>query len=53
MKGPVLLTEEQKKEFETEVEKKKYLVEREREQGRPSYTREEYQAIREMIQKRE
>lgn len=53
LKCPVFLSETQKREFENEPEKKKYLVEREKEQGRPSYSKEEYLAIREMMLKRE
>lgn len=53
MKGPVLLSTEQKNMLDQEVNKKQFLVKEEKKQGRPSYTPEEYHAIREMMLKRE
>lgn len=53
MRGPVHLTEEQKHDFDMENNKKKFLVTADKENGRPSYTEEEYKAIREMAAKKE
>lgn len=53
MRGPVLLTDEKMKEFEKEPDKKAFLVKADRENGRPAYTADEYQAVREMMEKKE
>lgn len=53
MNGPVLLNEQEKNEFDEQLDKKAYLVDAERRNGRPEYTADEYAAIKEMMAKRE
>lgn len=53
MNGPVLLNEQEKNEFDKQLDKKAYLVDAERRNGRPEYTADEYAAIKEMMAKRE
>ena len=53
MKNPVQLTEEEKQEYENEINKKKFLTKADLSQGRPAYSAEEYKSIREMMAKKE
>lgn len=53
MRGPVRLTEKEYEKFQNTMNQKEFLIHADRNNGRPIYTKEEYSAIQEMIQKKE
>ena len=53
MRGPVRLSNKEYEKFQNAINQKEFLVHADRNNGRPIYTKDEYAAIREMMDKKE